>query len=73
MATEKLDGDTGDEGQLTSTPPFEEIKDAIESATPPRRPNRNKAIHYCGWSDELDAWDAASDEALTAFEDPLEE
>ena len=51
--------------------PFAKVKDLLASYPPPKRPNRN---HPVGFGDpalrkELDAWEAASDEALRIVED----
>ena len=55
--------------------PFEAIKHLLVGQRPPRRPNRNRPMHVNDpqLQKELDAWEAASDEALEAMEDDLPE
>jgi hypothetical protein len=43
---------------------FESVKHIVASSPPLRRPNRTKPIHDPDLMAELEAWDAASDEAL---------
>jgi hypothetical protein len=47
--------------------PFELVKGFVESAPAPKRPIRNRPIHD-SLSDEMAAWDEASDELLEQFD-----
>jgi len=49
--------------RATFSMPFEKVRELVESSPAPRRPNRNKPIHD-SLALELEAWEAASDEAL---------
>ena len=55
--------------------PFKTIKHLLAGSPPPRRPNRNHPVGVVdsGLREELDAWDAASDEALNRLETELPE
>jgi hypothetical protein len=55
--------------------PFAEVKHLLASYPPPRRPNRNRPVNLPDpeLRRELEAWEAASDEALQAMEDDLPE
>jgi len=54
---------------------FAAVKHLLIGSPAPRRPNRNRPIHVTDpeLREELDAWEAASDEALRALEDDLPE
>lgn len=54
---------------------FETIKHLLVGSSPPRRPNRNRPVSIVdpALREELDAWDAASDEALDRLETELPE
>jgi len=56
-------------------PPFRKVRELIAGYPAPRRPNRSRPMHEPDLllSEELAAWDAASDEALEGFEDSLPE
>ena len=55
--------------------PFETIRHLLVESSPPRRPNRNRPVSIVDSAlrEELDAWDAASDEALRSLETDLPE
>jgi len=55
--------------------PFEKVRHLLVKYPPPRRPNRNRPILQAdsALQQELDAWEAASDETLGGFEDSLPE
>ena len=55
--------------------PFETVRHLLVDSPPPRRPNRNRPISIVDSAlrEELDAWDAASDEALGTLETGLPE
>ena len=55
--------------------PFAEVRHLLVKYPPPRRPNRNRPVNLTDpeLRRELEAWDAASDEALRAMEDDLPE
>jgi len=55
--------------------PFAHVKHLLAKYPPPKRPNRNCPVNLGGpeLRRELDAWDAASDEALRIMEDELSE
>ena len=55
--------------------PFETIRHLLADSPPPRRPNRNRPVGIVDSAlrEELDAWDAASDEALNRLETELPE
>jgi len=55
--------------------PFAKVKHLLLKYPPPMRPNRNRPVQWtdpelCG---ELEAWEAASDEAFDSMEDNLPE
>ena len=47
----------------TFSVPFEVVREIVESAPSPRRPSRNQPFHGV-LSEEIEAWEEASDEAL---------
>ena len=55
--------------------PFESVKHLLSRYPPPGRPNRNRPVHEVDLQlrEELDAWEAASDETLDTFENGLPE
>jgi len=55
--------------------PFEAIEHLLADSPPPRRPNRNRPTSVVDTElrEELDAWDAASDEAFGRLETELPE
>lgn len=55
--------------------PFERVRHLLVRYPPPRRPNRNRPIQQAdaALQQELDAWEAASDETLERFDDGLPE
>ena len=55
--------------------PFETIRRLLADSPPPRRPNRNRPVRIVDSElrKELDAWDAASAEALNGLETKLPE
>ena len=62
---------------VSCSPAFDAVRSMLEESRPPRRPNRNRPVVDVevdpGLRDELDAWDAASNEALERFEGRLSE
>jgi hypothetical protein len=55
--------------------PFAKVKDLLSKYPAPKRPNRNRPVNLTDpeLRRELEAWEAASDEALQAMEDDLPE
>jgi hypothetical protein len=55
--------------------PFAKVKNLLSKYPAPKRPNRNRPVNLTDLQlrRELEAWDAASDEALQAMEDDLPE
>jgi len=64
-----------DDCAVSFVAPFDSVKHLLSNYPPPPRPNRNRPIQRpdAELSEELRAWDAASDEALKQFEDRLPE
>lgn len=58
---------------VTISMPFSEIKHLLEGYPSPQRPNRVSPIHSedTMLQDEIDAWEAASDEAFESTESDL--
>ena len=52
---------------------YEFVRKLVERFPSPKRPNRNRPIHHPNLKAELEAWDAASDEALENTERDLME
>jgi hypothetical protein len=55
--------------------PFAKVKHLLAKYPPPKRPNRNRPVNLVDpeLRRELEAWEAASDEAFEIFEDDLPE
>ena len=55
---------------ISCNPPFDSIRQLLEQGRPPHRPNRSRPADEIDpeLREELDAWDAASDEALERFD-----
>ena len=55
--------------------PFAKVRHLLVKYPPPKRPNRNRPVNLTDpeLRRELEAWEAASDEALRAMEDDLPE
>lgn len=49
------------ETAVSVSPSYDDVRHLVESAPAPRRPNRSRPIHLL--SDEIGAWESASDEA----------
>ena len=65
-----------EEGQAVSLlAPFQLVRGIISKYPPPRRPNRNRPIIEADpeLREEINDWEAASDEAFEGFENSLPE
>ena len=58
---------------ISFLPPFNQVKDILESSPAPRRPSKNSPLRDEDLEFELSCWEAAGEEALELFENSLDE